>query len=322
MAQHSDLHLSSSGYFDLGIYSRKITTQSEKSQTWFTRGLIWSYAFNHEESVRCFERAIASDPDCPMAHWGLAYALGPNYNKPWAAFDEDELKATLERTFRAVNVAESNSKLSAPVEQALITALRARYSHAQVDDPKQLDIWSKEYAESMRKAYGQFPDDLDVAALYADALMNLTPWNLWDLRTGQPASGARTLEVKAVLDRALAQDDSHPGVLHLYIHLMEMSSAPEKALTLADRLRDLVPDAGHLQHMPSHLDILCGDYRRAISSNTDAVLADEKFLARAGRLDFYSLYQAHNFHFLIYAAMFAGQSKVCGQQHHYFSFPQ
>jgi hypothetical protein len=164
----------------------------------------------------------------------------------------------------------------------------------------------------MRGVYADFADDLDVATLYADSLMNLTPWELWDLRTGQPAEGARTLEAKDVLDAALrhAGGLAHPGLLHLYIHLMEMSSTPEDALVVADHLRDLVPDAGHLQHMPTHLDILCGDYRRAIASNSDAIRADDRFLERRGAMNFYTLYRSHDFHFRLYAAMFAGQSEV------------
>lgn len=164
----------------------------------------------------------------------------------------------------------------------------------------------------MELVYEKFQDDLDVAALYADALMNLTPWQLWDIRSGQPAPGARTMDAKNVLDRALAKDGglAHPGLLHLYTHLMEMSAHPEAALPVADHLRGLVPDAGHLQHMPTHLDILCGNYQRAISSNLDAIRADEKFLARSGPLNFYTLYRCHDYHFCIYAAMFAGQSRV------------
>jgi hypothetical protein len=164
----------------------------------------------------------------------------------------------------------------------------------------------------MRDVHRRFGDDLDVATLHADALMNLTPWALWDIRTGLPAEGSRALEAKQVLDAALALDggDRHPGLLHLYIHLMEMSSTPEDALVVADRLRGLVPDAGHLRHMPTHLDVLCGDYRRAVASNTDAVEADERFLAQRGAMNFYTLYRCHDLHFRVYAAMFAGQSQV------------
>ena len=168
------------------------------------------------------------------------------------------------------------------------------------------------YAEAMALVYQKFSKDLDVATLYADALMNLSAWDLWDLRTGEPTPGGRSLEAKAVLDSALAQEGAHehPGLLHMYIHLMEMSKTPELALVAADHLRDLIPDAGHLVHMPSHLDILVGDYRRAIASNADACIADEKYLAEYGGNNFYTFYRMHDYHSLIYAAMFAGQYKV------------
>jgi len=174
---------------------------------------------------------------------------------------------------------------------------------------------NSEIATNRGSVYEDFPDDLDVAALYVDSLMSLTPWKLWDLPTGKPAKGARTIEAKRVLERALSTEAgiAHPGLLHLYIHLMEMSSTPEVGLTIADHLRGLVPDSGHLNHMPTHLDIQCGDYRRTIASNSDAIKADEKFLAHKGPLNFYTLYRIHNYHFCIYAAMFSGQSKIALQ---------
>ncbi|MFE9058972.1 hypothetical protein [Streptomyces mutabilis] len=295
-------------YYDLGTHGRPVTTSSPEAQRWFDRGLVWTYAFHHEEAVSCFEAAAAADPDCAMAHWGIAYALGPNYNKPWEAFDAEELTRTVDRTHAAVERAHEKAARSAtPVERALIGALRARYPQSRaVED---CSVWNAPYAESMRAVQRLAPDDLDVATLYADALMNLTPWQLWDLRTGRPAEGARTLEAKDVLERALAADGGreHPGVLHLYIHLMEMSATPQAALTVADRLRGLVPDAGHLNHMPSHLEVLCGDYRRVVSDNTAAIAADEKYRARAGAMNFYTLYRSHNYHFKIYGAMFLGQ---------------
>jgi tetratricopeptide (TPR) repeat protein len=299
-------------YFDLGSFHRPVTTSSDESQTWFNRGLIWSYAFNHEEAAECFERDIENDPGCAMAYWGLAYCLGPNYNKPWEFFDDDERQATVERTHHAVRQAKANAAGVTGVEQAMIDALQCRYSQDPAVRDFDFSAWNQAYANAMASVYRAFPNDLDVAALYADSLMNLTPWQLWDLRTGQPAPQAHTLEAKEILDRALSQEGglAHPGLLHLYIHLMEMSSAPEAAMTVADHLRGLVPDAGHLQHMPTHLDILCGDYRRAIASNSDAIRADDKFFARETRGPFYALYRLHNYHFCVYAAMFAGQSKV------------
>ena len=296
-------------YFDLGSFQRLVTTSSEDAQVWFGRGLVWCYGFNHEEAAECFERAVAHDGDCAMAYWGLAYALGPNYNKPWEFFEGKELDTVVARTSYAAAQARAHAPRSSPMEQAIISALQFRYPENR--DQHYL-IWNQNYADAMESVYEKFQTDLDVAALYADALMNLSPWQLWNIRTGKPAPGAQTMKAKDVLDRALAQDGglAHPGLLHLYIHLMEMSAAPEAALPVADHLRGLIPDAGHLQHMPTHLDILCGDYQRAISSNLDAIHADEKYLKKSGPLNFYTLYRCHDHHFCIYGAMFAGQSKV------------
>ncbi|OQD56064.1 hypothetical protein BM536_017055 [Streptomyces phaeoluteigriseus] len=297
-------------YYDLGSHRRTVTTSSAEAQRWFDRGLVWSYAFHHEEAVACFERAARADPDCAMAHWGIAYALGPNYNKPWEFFDDQDLARTVERTHAAVELAHGKAVHGTPVERALIGALRARYP--QERPAEDCSVWNEPYADAMAAVHALAPDDLDVAALYADALMNLTPWQLWDLRTGEPAEGARTHEARSVLDAALATEAGarHPGLLHFHVHLMEMSPTPETALTAADRLRDLVPDAGHLQHMPSHLEVLCGDYRAVVSDNTRAIAADEKYVARAGAMNFYTLYRAHNHHFRIYGAMFLGRSQV------------
>jgi tetratricopeptide (TPR) repeat protein len=296
-------------YYDLGSHGRRVTTSSPEAQTWFDRGLIWTYAFNHEEAVRCFEAAAAADPSCAMADWGLAYALGPNYNKPWESFDEQDLGRTVERAHAAVRRAHAKADGATPVERALIGALAARYPRAQAPDAEGRGVWNAAYADSMRAVHRLAADDLDVATLYADALMNLTPWRLWDIRTGRPAPGARTAEARAVLERAIATEAGarHPGLLHMYIHLMEMSPTPEAALSIGDRLRGLVPDAGHLRHMPSHLEVLCGDYRRVVSDNTEAIAADERFHARAGAMNFYTLYRCHNYHFKIYGAMFLGR---------------
>ncbi|KAL1798765.1 hypothetical protein ACET3X_002802 [Alternaria dauci] len=304
------MHDPTSYRYNLGSYRREISTSSPKAQEWFDRGLVWCYAFHHEESARCFERAIGEDPSCAMAYWGLAFALGPNYNKPWDLFDEKELKATLSKINEANEKAQQHAAKSTDLERALIDAVQVRV-------PKGLDdaafqACNEEYAEAMRTVYDAFSSDLDIASLYADSLVCLSAWNLWDLKTGEPTPGARSLEAKTVLEGALQQESSHkhPGVLHLYIHLMEMSATPEAALVYADHLRKLTPDGGHLLHMPSHLDILVGDYRRAIDANADACLADEKYVAEHGAKNFYSFYMMHNYHSLVYAAMFAGQFKV------------
>ena len=297
-------------YFDLGGYERPITTSSPQARMWFNRGLTWTYGFNHEEAASCFERAIAADPDCALAYWGLAYALGPNYNKPWEAFDAAEIVSAAGRAFAATAAAAERASAASATERALVMSLAYRYQSA--DPAANGPVWNRQYADAMRGVYAAYPDDLDVAALFADALLNLTPWALWDTATGQPAPGAATLEAKDVLDRALATPAGrrHPGVLHYYIHLMEMSPQPEDALWVGDLLRDLVPDAGHLRHMPTHLDVLCGDYRRVVASNATAIAADEKFAAERGAMNFYTLYRAHDYHFKIYGAMFLGQSRA------------
>ena len=303
-----------SDYFDLGSHTRPVTTDSAQAQEWFGRGLVWAYAFNHEEAAACFERAAAADPGCAMAYWGLAYAVGPNYNKPWEAFGEGEAPAEISRALAALG--DATGRPTAPVESALLRAMAARYPAAAPAsddwDPAAGEALNAGYAAAMREVYRSHPGDLDVAALFADALLNLTPWALWDIATGEPAQGAATLEAREVLEQALVSPEgrAHPGVLHMYIHLMEMSARPEDALPAGDLLRDLVPDAGHLRHMPTHLDVLCGDYASVVAGNSAAIVADEKFRAQHGAMNFYTLYRAHDYHFKIYGAMFLGRERA------------
>ncbi len=296
--------------FDLGGFERPVSTPSPDAQVWFERGLVWTYAFNHEEAIRCFEGAIRADPNFALAHWGVAYATGPNYNKQWEAFDPGDLHTSLRRAHSATARANELAADAPAVERDLIRALKSRYPSPEPDDD--LDGWQESYARAMREVAAAHPDDLDVAALFADALLNVTAWSLWDLETGLPADGAHTREARDVLEVAMRRPggESHPGLLHFYIHLMEMSATPEVALPAADALRELVPDAGHLLHMPSHIDVLLGDYVAAIGSNERAIAADERYAAQAGAVNFYSLYRAHDHHFRIYGAMFAGQQAV------------
>ena len=299
-----------SDYYDLGTYGRKISTDSVDAQTWFDRGLIWCYAYNHGESVECFKKAAIADPNCAMAYWGIAYAAGPNYNKQWDAFDEEDMIATLRESYQGAQSALQRAASTTPVERRLIEALARRY-HS--DQPAEdFRIWNDDYANAMRDVYQAHPDDMDVCTLFAEALMNQTPWALWDLDTGAAAEGANTVEAVDVLERAMsmverAGDDRHAGLLHLYIHMMEMSPHPERALRAGDDLRHLVPDAGHLCHMPTHIDVLCGHYHNVVVSNTVGIVADRKFLEREGPLNFYSTYRVHNYHFKLYGAMFLGQ---------------
>ncbi len=301
--EHEEPH---GGYFDLGTHTRPVTTTSAEAQRWFDRGLAWTYGFHHEEAKACFERALEADPDCAMAHWGIAYVVGPNYNYAWDDFDPASLSDSLSTARAARENAERLAPRTTLVEQALIATLAARYpvTEAAEGDPG----WCEGHAAAMRTAYRQFPDDLDVAALFAEALMNVTPWQMWDLPTGQPAEGSHTVECREVLERALATPEArhHPGVLHMYLHLMEMSPTPEAASEAADLLRDLVPDAGHLRHMPSHIDVLVGDYRRVIEANQAAYEADQRYVDVEGVMNAYTLYRCHDLHFLVYGAMFVG----------------
>ena len=297
-------------YYDLGSHHRPIDTTSPEAQVWFDRGIVWAYAFNHEEAIGCFERALALDPDLSIARWGIAYAIGPNYNKAWEAFDPTDLADSLARARDELDQARRGR--ASALELALIDALSARFA---TDDPADTDglvAGHASYADAMTTLAAAHPDDIDVQALAADALLNVTAWALWDTRTGEPAPGSRVLEATRILETALdaPAGREHPGILHLYLHAMEMSAHPERALPAADLLRGLVPDAGHLQHMPSHIDVLCGDYRSSIVANQVAVRADRRFVERAGPLNFYSLYRAHDLHFVVYSAMFEGQFRL------------
>ena len=298
-------------YYDLGTYSWKVTTSSRNAQMWFDRGLIWIYAYHHEEAIACFKKALAADPDCAMAHWGIAYAIGPNYNKPWDAFEDDEKPDALSQANEAVaHAIQLKSKVSA-IEAALIDAIERRYPlDSKVES---FSPWNDAYADAMREVHNVHRNSLDICSLFAEAIMNRTPWQLWDLKSGNPADGANTLEAIDVLESAFDVLDGawdHPGLLHMYIHLMEMSPHPERGLRQGDRLSTLVPDAGHLLHMGTHVDVLCGDYMNVVSRNQAAIEADNKYLERDGADNFYSIYRCHNFHFKIYGAMFLGQPNV------------
>ena len=298
------------GYYDLGAHRLPVTTRSPEGQLWFDRGLLWCYGFNHGEAVRCFRRALESDPDCAMAYWGIAHALGPNYNKPWDAFDEAEFKSVLSEAHEASSKAVALLDGVTEMERAIIRTLPFRYPTAVPGSNP--SGWVEDYATEMRQVYQRFPDHPDICTLFAESLMNRTPWNLWDLKTGGIAEGASTAEAKEVLESALHRIEDagghwHPGLLHMYIHLMEMSPNPEMALKVADRLRSLVPDSGHLQHMPTHIDVLCGHYQAVVDSNDAAITADRKFQTLEGSVNFYSLYRCHNYHFKVYGAMFLGQ---------------
>ncbi len=297
-------------YYDLGVYSRPVTTDSVEAQTWFDRGLNWLYGFNHEEAIACFARSIEADGDCAMAHWGKAIAHGPNYNLRWDRMDRrSRTKALADGFDLSQRAAEIVSAGGVPdADAAMIGALAARYPQRDLVDD--MMPWNRDFTNAMRGVAQAHPHDLDGVASFVDAILNETPWQMWDLPTGEPAEGAGTLEAKAVLERAFDELPGawdHPGLLHLYVHLMEMAPTPELALRHGDRLRDLVPDAGHLIHMPTHIDVLCGNYHDVVTYNQKAVAADKLWLDREGFLNVYTLYRNHNHHFVIYGAMFSGQ---------------
>ena len=294
-------------YYDLGPYSRKITAANAEAQTWFDRGLNWTFNFCHEEAIACFQKALEHDDGCAMAWWGISYALGPNYNMPWVLYDPAGKAQALAGAYDAMEEAKKRLKGVSKVERALIEALPARYpERTPVEDMRPWDI---AYADAMKEVYETFPGDLDVASVYVEAIMNITPWRMWDLKTAKPYKHARTDDAIAVLDTCFedAAAWDHPGLLHLHVHLMEMSPFPQKALRTGDRLREIMPDGGHLVHMPTHIDVLCGNYHDVLHWNQKAIEADNKFVERNGAMNFYTLYRVHNFHFAIYGAMFLGQ---------------
>lgn len=296
--------------FDLGTYGRRVTTGSADAQTWFDRGLNWLFGFNHAEAVACFEKAIAADPGCGMAHWGIAYALGPNYNLPWVRYDPTGRAQALAAAYDAMQQALPLAAAVSPVERALIEALPRRYPQREPLEIDDMRAWDRAFTVAMREVHARFPDDLDVTSVFVEAIMDETPWQMWDLKTGGIAVGAGTAEARALLEGAFENTPAawdHPGLLHLYVHLMEMSPFPQLALRHGDRLRELVPDSGHLIHMPTHIDVLCGNYRDVVHWNQQAIVADRKFLAYAGPMNVYALYRTHNHHFAIYGAMFLGQ---------------
>ena len=294
--------------YDLGAFSRKITTTAPEAQSWFDRGLNWCYGYHHEESIACFEKALTHDPDCAMAHWGIAYAAGPNYNYPWVLHDEVGKQAALARAFDASRAALALIDRVTRPEHALIEALATRYP--QRDPIEDQRPWDRAFAAAMRAAHQAQTRDLDIRAIFVEAVLNCTPWQMWKIRTGEPTPGANTLEVCDVLEsafRTIPGAMDHPGLLHLHVHLMEMSPTPEAALLTGDRLRELTPDMGHLVHMPTHIDIQCGHYRDTMHWNQKAIIADRKYYDRAGPLNFYTGYRIHNYHFAAYGAMFLGQ---------------
>lgn len=298
--------------FALGAHSRKISTRSPQAQTWFDRGLNWCFGFNQEEGVRCFQRALECDPACVMAHWGIAYGSGPFYNLAWREFGIAE--ATAATALATVHIAQARDCFdhATELEAELVEALACRFQRPHPVAPDEYARWDDDYAAALRRVHRAYPNDPDVAALFAEALITRTPRRLWDVRTGKPARNSDVLEALAVCDRAIALADAHsmappPAILHLHIHIMEMSNEPERAMRSADLLGGLCPDAGHLNHMPGHIYALCGAYDRARAASHKAIAADDKYADYDPGIGFYLTARCHDIHLLMFVCMFLGQ---------------
>jgi tetratricopeptide (TPR) repeat protein len=282
----------------LGDFHRGITTSSAPAQQYFDQGMRLLWAFNHDEATRSFAKAVELDPACAACYWGLALTVGPNYNLPAM----DAVRARV--AFAALNEAQQHAVGASAVEQALIGSLTARYTGPQPLAGDNLTRALSDYAAAMRAVAASFPDDRDVQTLCAEAQMNVHAWKLWRA-DGQPAPG--TLDIEARLEAVLRLDPNHPGANHYYIHVMEASPHPEKALASAERLRGLMPAAGHLEHMPAHILQRIGRYEDAAEANRRAVAADEAYLREVTPPDYYVMYLAHNYAFLAYAAAMEGR---------------
>jgi len=282
----------------MGSYSHPIRTTSREAQQYFDQGLALLYNFNHAEAERSFLKAADLDPAAPMPWWGVGITLGLNYNRDVAKLEGDRLKRAYDAAHKAVTLSRGGS----PVEAALAEALTMRYSMDPAADPSALN---QRYRAAMADVHRRFPDDPEVATMYADAMMNLRPWELWSLE-GQPA--ADTLELVSVLETVLRRYPNHPGANHYYIHAVEASPTPERALASAARLETLVPGAGHLVHMPTHIYMHTGDLDRIAPLNQKAADADEHYFSLASPEGVYPfMYYAHNLHFVVVGHLATGR---------------
>jgi tetratricopeptide (TPR) repeat protein len=278
----------------LGEVHHPVSTKNREAQQFFDQGLKFVYGFNHDEARRSFQRAAQLDPKLAMAWWGVALTLGPNYNLP---VDPEREKAGYDAAQRAVSLQENASE----PERAYISALKVRYSN---DPHVDLHALDRAYKEAMGKLAARYPDDLDAVTLYAESAMNLNPWRLWT-SDGKPAEG--TEEIVATLESVLKRDPNHLGANHYYIHAVEASPHPERALPSAARLEKLAPAEGHLAHMPAHIYARVGDHSSSARCNQVAIAADKKFLSETHDEGVYKfMYYSHNMHFLAFAACMTG----------------
>src|SRR5437763_2611101 len=284
---HGDAGEGKAPLFDnLGAHHHAVTTASKEAPRYFDQGLTLCFAFNHAEAIRSFQEAARLDANCAMAHWGIAFAYGANINMPMP--DEAVPKA-----YAALQKAQELAPKATANEQAYIAALAKRYADKPTKDRAPLD---KAFADAMREVVRQFPDDADAATLFAEAVMDTMPWNYW-AEDGKPKP--ETAEALAALEGVLAKHPNHVGACHYYIHAVEASPHPERGLAAAHRLRDLVPGAGHLVHMPSHIYMRIGRYEEAVDANARAVAVDERYIAAAKPDGLYPMmYYPHNIDFL------------------------
>ena len=300
--------------FDLGAHSMKVTTSSPEAQYWFDQGLNWCFGFNKEESVKCFRKALEYDPDCAMAHWGVALGVGPFYNLTWGEYGEQEANICTKIAYDQLMKARAAPERVTSLEAQLVTALIARFQKPHVVSAQEFARWDDDYAAAMRRVYYAFPDDHDVMALFVEALLMRTPRRLWDLKTGLPAAGSDIREALSVCERSIAINTAigapqHPSIVHLHIHALEMSNEPERATLSADALSTLCPDAGHMNHMPGHIYVLCGQYDRAKTASESAIRVNDKFLEYAGPFTFYTVACCHDLHLMMHTCMFMGRSR-------------
>jgi tetratricopeptide (TPR) repeat protein len=271
-----------------------VTTSNPQAQLFFDQGLRLIYAFNHDEAARSFQHAASLDPKMAMAYWGVAEAVGPNYNDPAS---EDRFKQAHE----AIQKASDLSATSSPSEKSYIEAMAKRFP---ADPKSDLKKAAEDYRDAMREVTKQFPDDLDAATLFAESGMNLHPWRLWH-QDGTPEDG--TEEIVAALESVIRRDPNHLGAIHYYIHAVEASRSPERALAGANRLAAIAPAAGHIVHMPAHIYIRTGDYESAVRTNEKAAAADQMYLKSSGAQGIYSMmYYSHNLHFIAMCAAMNG----------------
>lgn len=295
--QAASLDESAPSLLNLGPHTFRVSTKNKQAQLFMNQGLNLAYGFNHAEAGRAFREAARLDPTLAMAYWGQALVLGPNIN---AMMDPNEEQQALELVQKAVSLIST----ATPREQTLIRALEKRYT----GKPEDRSANNQAYAAAMRSAHQRFPDDLDIAMLYVESMMDLRPWGYW-MPDGYPYEG--TAEIVAITEEVMRKNPKHPGALHMYIHLIEPTCTPERAEKAADTLLKLMPDAGHAVHMPSHIYQRVGRYADSMKSNRLAIAADEDYLAQSQAQGLYPLgYYPHNIHFLWFAATLDGQSEV------------